>query len=591
MTPTLQALPANWGSRDQVEKLTPAAADSLSRMIARAVAETGVNFQLNDAYRSYDEQIALFKANYRNRRTRAKKASSDRMFGGTAWRHVTNVAVASPDLYGTGTGANHTKGIAIDIAPSAIQAWIQANGPRFGWTWDEGRRNGEPWHFVYNGTDQYTAEGWLDHAEVQRAVGATVDGKIGTGTVAKIKAKQAALDLEPDGKVGPSTKKALGLTGKGDAAPVTPAPPTGPAGGTSVPAPAPERTALAAAVDGIFPWADATTQFWDGKYPNQTYTGGKPIGLLHSTETGTWPGYGAGSSAPHLTLRFDPKARTIAARQHYSTTRPSRALVNRAGGVQTNNARVFQIELIGSCDLTFAKKHGYLYLPDLLEEAWARDALAAVLAAVSESLGIPLTSSVVWANYPGSYGEKAAQRLTGAQWEAYTGWLGHQHAPENDHGDPGDIPIAEILAAAGGDPTAVIAPPSGGGGSSSSKLPSGKAALMQLKNVPDFPLLRTPGHLCYYGDASGPIESVSGKSANSLNPGEIETIGGKTRSKGLMTLQRQLVKRGYSVDVDGRWGAQMDNAIDNIQRLAGLTRDKKCGPTTWYACWLLPVVA
>ncbi|MFC3407026.1 peptidoglycan-binding protein [Brachybacterium conglomeratum] len=215
MTPTLQALPASWGSRDQIEKLTPAAASSLSRMIARAVAETSVNFQLNDAYRSKAEQIALFEANYRNRGTRAKKASSDRMYGGTYWaRRPDSVAVASPDLYGTGTGANHTRGIAIDIAPAAIQTWIQANGSRFGWTWDEGRRNGEPWHFVYNGTDRYTAEGWLDHAAVQRAVGATVDGKIGTGTVQLIKAKQKQLGLEPDGKVGPRDEEGPGTDGK-----------------------------------------------------------------------------------------------------------------------------------------------------------------------------------------------------------------------------------------------------------------------------------------------------------------------------------------------------------------------------------------
>lgn len=589
MTPTLQALPANWGSRNQVEKLKPAAAASLSRVMMRAVAETNSVFNLNDGYRSYEEQVSLFTANYRNRGTKSKRHRDDRMFGGTAWRWVGGVKVASPDLYGTGTGAKHTKGEAIDVIPALIQGYLQSQGLASGWSWEEGRRNNEPWHFVYiESLDQYRHEGFLDHAAVQRVVGADVDGKIGPATAGKIREWQKAHGLTADGKVGAKTKVAMGLGG-GDAAPVTPAPPTVPAGGTSVPAPTPERTALAAAVDGVFPWADATTQFWDGKYPNQAYVGGKPIGLLHSTETGTWPDYGAGTSAPHLTVRFDPKARTIAARQHFSTTRPSRALVNKAGGVQTNNARVFQIELIGSCDLTFAKKHGYLYLPDLLEEAWARDALAAVLAAVSGSLGIPLTSSVVWANYPGSYGEKAAQRLTGAQWEAYSGWLGHQHAPENDHGDPGDIPIAEILAAAGGDPAAVIAPPSGGGGSPSSKLPSGKAALMQLKNVPDFPLLRTPGHLCYYGDASGPIESVSGKSANSLAPGEIYTEGGKTRSGGIVTAQQQLKARGYDVDIDGRWGAQMDNAIGNVQNLAGLTVDRKLGPVTWYALWLLPV--
>ena len=55
MSPTLQALPANWGSRNQVERLTPAAAASLSRVMMRAVAETGSIFNLNDAYRSYEE--------------------------------------------------------------------------------------------------------------------------------------------------------------------------------------------------------------------------------------------------------------------------------------------------------------------------------------------------------------------------------------------------------------------------------------------------------------------------------------------------------------------------------------------------------
>lgn len=35
----------------------------------------------------------------------------------------------------------------------------------------------------------------------------------------------------------------------------------------------------------------------------------------------------------------------------------------------------------------------------------------------------------------------------------------------------------------------------------------------------------------------------------------------------------------------------MDNAIANLQKLAGLKADKKAGPDTWHAAWLLPVVA
>src|SRR5699024_5457713 len=96
-----------------------------------------------------------------------------------------------------------------------------------GWDWAEGKRNNEDWHFrYYPAQDKYKSEGLLDHAAVQKAVGTTpVDGKIGTGTVAKIKAFQKAHGLDVDGKVGPATKAAMGL---------------GKAG--SVPAPAPEPT-------------------------------------------------------------------------------------------------------------------------------------------------------------------------------------------------------------------------------------------------------------------------------------------------------------------------------------------------------------
>jgi hypothetical protein len=35
-------------------------------------------------------------------------------------------------------------------------------------------------------------------------------------------------------------------------------------------------------------------------------------------------------------------------------------------------------------------------------------------------------------------------------WNAFTGHCGHQHVPENDHGDPGAFPITAILDAAKG---------------------------------------------------------------------------------------------------------------------------------------------
>ena len=48
-------------------------------------------------------------------------------------------------------------------------------------------------------------------------------------------------------------------------------------------------------------------------------------------------------------------------------------------------------------------------------------------------------------------------------------------------------------------------------------------------------------------------------------------------------------ERGYSLVVDGKYGEKTATAADNLQRLAGVTRDKLIGPDTFYAAWLLPV--
>lgn len=569
-------LPSSWSNAGRREQLQRVAAESFSNLVAIAVADSGENFQLYDALRPLEEQEQIFYDRYRVTNWTAKKNSSDRWHQGKIWRKVKGANAAAPGM------SNHGSGLAVDIHHAGIQKVFREKGPAWGWSWAEGKKNGEAWHFVFVGGNRYAARGWLDHAWVQKIVGAEVDGKIGVGTVAKIKAWQKAHGLEADGIVGPGTKKAM--QGKGAAAPVTPAAPELSTGGTTAPKP----QTLASAVDGIFPWADSATQWWDEKYSN-TNKGGKPTGLLHSTETGTWPGYGSGGQAPHMTILFDEDARGIIPRQHFKATRPSRALANRAGGVETNNWTVFQIELIGSCDRAFATKHGYPYLPDLLATDWARDALAAVIAAVSSTLNIPLTSSVTWRQYPSSYGEKASQRLSDAAWNAYTGWLGHQHVPENDHGDPGDLPVAAILAAANGTPGAVVtpapSPPSTGG-----TMPTGKAALMALIAAPDFPLLRTPGNLCYYGGDSKQT-SVSGKVPNSLVPGEITGTGKTSGATGLKAWQKQMNARGYSLDEDGRYGDATEKAAKNLQRLADLDQDGAIGPDTWHAAWLLPVVA
>jgi hypothetical protein len=52
--------------------------------------------------------------------------------------------------------------------------------------------------------------------------------------------------------------------------------------------------------------------------------------------------------------------------------------------------------------------------------------------------------------YPKFYGQEASglhsvSRMTNDEWNAFDGWCGHQHVPENVHWDPGKLDIDKLL--------------------------------------------------------------------------------------------------------------------------------------------------
>ena len=113
-----------------------------------------------------------------------------------------------------------------------------------------------------------------------------------------------------------------------------------------------------------------------------------------------------------------------------------------------------QVEIVGTCDPATHRKWGsttHLYTPDLPD--WAIRDLAAFARWAHEQHGVPLTSGVAFKAYPGSYGSNGV-RMGNAKWSSFRGHCGHQHVPENDHGDPGALPMAAILTAAAGTPAA-----------------------------------------------------------------------------------------------------------------------------------------
>jgi hypothetical protein len=196
----------------------------------------------------------------------------------------------------------------------------------------------------------------------------------------------------------------------------------------------------------------ASTAYWYGsRYPGSAMESN--VIVWHTTEGTSLPSYGGGGSAPNFTAVPDLKAKRLVWYQHFDFDVSSRALMNKAGGVETNTLNVVQVEIVGTCDPSTHRKWGstpHLYTPELPD--WAVRDLGAFARWAHDQHGVPLTSSVTFKAYPASYGASGV-RMSGAQWNAFKGHCGHQHVPENDHGDPGLLPMAAILAAAKGGTT------------------------------------------------------------------------------------------------------------------------------------------
>jgi hypothetical protein len=191
---------------------------------------------------------------------------------------------------------------------------------------------------------------------------------------------------------------------------------------------------LAAASEGPLWWPRA-----DNRIQRAPEDGGSILdgygerGLWHTTETDGWPGYGSGYF-PHLTVKINGAGR-FQAHQHIPFTRASRALRNEPGGVQTNRVTRCQVEIVTRADVVDT----YGLHPAMV------DGLADLAEWLRANWGVPKACSVTFKPYPASYGKGNGVRLSPSAWERYAGWLGHMHAPENDHGDPGALDWRPIL--------------------------------------------------------------------------------------------------------------------------------------------------
>ncbi len=111
---------------------------------------------------------------------------------------------------------------------------------------------------------------------------------------------------------------------------------------------------------------------------------------------------------------------------------PGKALMNLPGGVETNRrGGVYQIEIVGRA----------VDVPNY-DDAWY-ERLRKRLVEVCEFTGTPYVFPLPFQPYPQSYGKNLV-RMTFDEWLTFEGICGHQHVPENDHGDPGALDVQRL---------------------------------------------------------------------------------------------------------------------------------------------------
>lgn len=155
---------------------------------------------------------------------------------------------------------------------------------------------------------------------------------------------------------------------------------------------------------------------------------GPPILVLHTTETMNVPGYGGWksptASVPHFTTFGDQLI------QHLPINVAARALRNVRGGVETNRrGRVtVQVEMVG-----YARDPKTFSPPVRSLVDW-----------LVREVGLDPTTHVLF-DGGAAYGLAGTVRMSPGGWLRASGIVGHQHAPENLHYDPGKLDLSTLI--------------------------------------------------------------------------------------------------------------------------------------------------
>ncbi len=119
----------------------------------------GILLSLSQGYRTYDQQVALFKARYT---TEVLKGRPTKRWQGKVWYQKPNTAQAATPGF-----SNHGWGCAVDLAIDAdgdeafewpvrsidqkALRWLLTNAARFNFGWE---LQSEPWHVIWLGGEK-----------------------------------------------------------------------------------------------------------------------------------------------------------------------------------------------------------------------------------------------------------------------------------------------------------------------------------------------------------------------------------------------------------------------------------------------------
>lgn len=161
--------------------------------------------------------------------------------------------------------------------------------------------------------------------------------------------------------------------------------------------------------------------------------------LLHTTEGPTLQGAIAALRAKSAWSHFiyDPKTDHLV--QCVSMNRAAKSLKSGGNFGRTNAARVIQVEIVG-----YAHEAPFW-------SAEINHRIGLMIRRIANQVPFDVSMPVQF------YGDRsgftvaskyARQRMSWTTWYRFNAICGHQHAPNNDHWDPGEIQVNQILSAA-----------------------------------------------------------------------------------------------------------------------------------------------